>query len=110
MRLPRIFGRKHSPPQAPFYQYVLTPNPVPSNGAQQFVFQQKWETPAQSLEGAGVLAGQFMIYQRPQLRAELALTAHSIQGAGVFAGGMEMQRLWRENQYGQIDVGGEVIP
>lgn len=110
MRLPRILGRKHTVPNVNFYEYQLTPNPVPSNGALQFVFQQKWEYPVQTLEGPGKRAGQFMIYQPPQLRAELALTAASLQGAGVFAGGTQMQRLWRENQYGQIAVGEQVIP
>lgn len=109
MRLPRILSRHHTNPSAPFYYYALTPNPVPSNGAENFVFQRKWTDPVQMLEGAGKRAGQFMIYQPAQLRAQLALTAASLHGAGVFSGSTEMQRLWRENQYGQIDVGEQVI-
>lgn len=108
MLLPRIFRRKHSVPNVNFYQY--TQAPVFTNGALQFVFERKWEYPIEVLEGAGKRAGQFMIYQPAQLRAQLALTAASLQGAGVFSGGTEMQRLWRQNQYGQIDVGENVIP
>jgi hypothetical protein len=109
MGLLRIFRRKHSVPNVNFYQY--TQGPVYTNGAEEFIFQQKWEWPVQTLEGAGKRAGSFNIYQPQQLRAQLALTAASLQGAGVVASTYEKQRLWMQGTVGSVesDENGNII-
>lgn len=88
-----------------FYQYRLTPSPVPQNGALQFVFQQRWEWPIQWLYGAGKPAGMFNIYAGKQLRVEMALPQATLQAAGVIAGGIDLERLWTMTQQQQVQVG-----
>jgi hypothetical protein len=89
MRVPLRVSRN---PNAPALSAFTHPG-VPTGGAKEFSPAKVLAYPLSRIEGPGVVSGQYMLDQGPQMRTVFAPFIAPVQGGGVIAGQLTNQRL-----------------